>query len=130
MRETAITVFPLFSSELDFEKNLSVQAYRWIIDSRDEHQAERLDKLRDPFSVYRSGIVPNRGLNYYKDTKSKMSSLLVLSRVYRLEIPEIQSVMLVFSPGFVNYCLSNLLSGLLSPSPLPCVNKYYVYTSV
>ena len=57
MRETAITVFPLFSSELDFEKNLSVQAYRWIIDSRDEHQAERLDKLRDPFSVYRSDIV-------------------------------------------------------------------------
>ncbi len=39
--------------------NLSVQAYRWIIDSRDEHQAERLDKLRDPFSVYRSDIAPN-----------------------------------------------------------------------
>jgi succinate dehydrogenase (ubiquinone) iron-sulfur subunit len=30
-----------------------MQAYRWIIDSRDEHTAERLDKLRDPFSVYR-----------------------------------------------------------------------------
>ena len=30
-----------------------VKAYRWIIDSRDQHQAERLDKLRDPFSVYR-----------------------------------------------------------------------------
>ena len=30
-----------------------MQAYRWIIDSRDAHQAERLDKLRDPFSVYR-----------------------------------------------------------------------------
>ncbi len=38
--------------------------------------------------------------------------------------------MLVFSTGFVNYCPSNLLSGLLSrpPSPLPCVNKYSVYT--
>ncbi len=33
-------------------------------------------------------------LNYYKDTKPKMSSLLVFNRVYRLEI---QSVMLVFS---------------------------------
>merc|ERR1712198_131356 len=28
-----------------------MQAYRWIIDSRDEQQAARLDKLRDPFSV-------------------------------------------------------------------------------
>jgi succinate dehydrogenase/fumarate reductase-like Fe-S protein len=54
-----LPLFPLFSSKLNFEKNLSVQAYRWIIDSRDEHQAERLDKLRDPFSVYRSGMVSN-----------------------------------------------------------------------
>ena len=30
-----------------------MQAYRWIIDSRDGQQAERLDRLRDPFSVYR-----------------------------------------------------------------------------
>jgi hypothetical protein len=37
-----------------------------------------------------------------------MSSLLVLNGVYRLEI---QSVMLVISTGFVNYCPSNLLSG-------------------
>ncbi len=54
-----------------------------------------------------------------------MSSLLVFNRVYRLEI---QSVMLVFSTGFVKHCLSNLLHGQLSPPPpLPCVNKY-VYT--
>jgi hypothetical protein len=53
-----------------------------------------------------------------------MSSLLVFNRVYRLEI---QSVMLVFSTGFLNYCL---LSGYLSlPSPTPPrVNKYTVYT--
>ena len=41
-----------------------MQAYRWIIDSRDGQQAERLDKLRDPFSVYRwaaySGDIPYR----------------------------------------------------------------------
>merc|ERR1712165_238450 len=30
-----------------------MQAYRWIIDSRDTQTADRLDKLRDPFSVYR-----------------------------------------------------------------------------
>jgi len=46
-----------------------MQAYRWIIDSRDAHQAERLDKLRDPFSVYRCHTIMNctktcpKGLN-------------------------------------------------------------------
>jgi len=46
-----------------------MQAYRWIIDSRDQHAAERLDKLRDPFSVYRCHTIMNctktcpKGLN-------------------------------------------------------------------
>merc|ERR1711936_924779 len=46
-----------------------MQAYRWIIDSRDEQQAARLDKLRDPFSVYRCNTIMNctktcpKGLN-------------------------------------------------------------------
>lgn len=46
-----------------------MQAYRWIIDSRDEHTEERLDKLRDPFSVYRCHTIMNctrtcpKGLN-------------------------------------------------------------------
>merc|ERR1719206_1637718 len=46
-----------------------MQAYRWIIDSRDGHQAEWLDKLRDPFSVYRCHTIMNctktcpKGLN-------------------------------------------------------------------
>merc|ERR1712223_767883 len=46
-----------------------MQAYRWIIDSRDEQQAARLDKLRDPFSVYRCRTIMNctktcpKGLN-------------------------------------------------------------------
>merc|ERR1719300_1369080 len=44
-------------------------AYRWIIDSRDGQQAERLDRLRDPFSVYRCHTIMNctktcpKGLN-------------------------------------------------------------------
>ncbi len=45
----------------------------------------------------------------------------MFNRVYRLEI---QLAMLVFLTGFVTYCLSNLLVGLLSPPPFPCVNKY------
>merc|ERR1712024_275200 len=46
-----------------------MQAYRWMIDSRDEQQAARLDKLRDPFSVYRCHTIMNctktcpKGLN-------------------------------------------------------------------
>ncbi len=55
--------------------------------------------------VLQGGI---HGLNNYEDTKPLMSSLLVFNRVYKLEI---QSVMLAFSTGFVNYCLSYPLSG-------------------
>lgn len=36
-----------------------MQAYRWIIDSRDELTAERLDRLKDPFSVYRCHTIMN-----------------------------------------------------------------------
>merc|ERR1711874_251992 len=36
-----------------------MQAYRWIIDSRDEQQAARLDKLRDPFSVFKCHTIMN-----------------------------------------------------------------------
>ncbi len=47
-------------------------------------------------------------------------------RVYRLEI---QSVMLVFRPSFVNCCLLTFCLIQLSPPPsLPYVNKYTVYT--
>lgn len=46
-----------------------MQAYRWIIDSRDESTKVRLDSLRDPFSVYRCHTIMNcsrtcpKGLN-------------------------------------------------------------------
>uniref|UniRef100_A0A0K8TTF2 Succinate dehydrogenase [ubiquinone] iron-sulfur subunit, mitochondrial n=1 Tax=Tabanus bromius TaxID=304241 RepID=A0A0K8TTF2_TABBR len=46
-----------------------MQAYRWIIDSRDESTQERLDKMKDKFSVYRCHTIMNctrtcpKGLN-------------------------------------------------------------------
>jgi succinate dehydrogenase (ubiquinone) iron-sulfur subunit len=46
-----------------------MQAYRWMIDSRDHATKERLDQLRDPFSVYRCHTIMNctktcpKGLN-------------------------------------------------------------------
>merc|ERR1712228_779744 len=36
-----------------------MQAYRWIIDSRDQQSVERLGKLRDPLSVYRCHTIMN-----------------------------------------------------------------------
>lgn len=46
-----------------------MQAYRWIIDSRDDFKKERLAKLEDPFSMYRCHTIMNctktcpKGLN-------------------------------------------------------------------
>jgi succinate dehydrogenase / fumarate reductase iron-sulfur subunit len=36
-----------------------MQAYRWIIDSRDENTGERLDDLEDPFRLYRCHTIMN-----------------------------------------------------------------------
>ncbi len=36
-----------------------LQAYRWIIDSRDETTGERLDDLEDPFRLYRCHTIMN-----------------------------------------------------------------------
>jgi succinate dehydrogenase / fumarate reductase iron-sulfur subunit len=46
-----------------------LQAYRWIVDSRDEATGERLDQLEDPFRLYRCHTIMNctntcpKGLN-------------------------------------------------------------------
>jgi len=36
-----------------------MQAYRWVIDSRDENTEQRLKRLQDPFSVYRCHTIMN-----------------------------------------------------------------------
>lgn len=46
-----------------------LQAYRWLIDSRDENTGHRLDQLEDPFKLYRCHTIMNcaktcpKGLN-------------------------------------------------------------------
>ena len=46
-----------------------LQAYRWIVDSRDENTGERLDALEDPYRLYRCHTIMNctkacpKGLN-------------------------------------------------------------------
>ena len=52
-----------------FGPAILLQAYRWLIDSRDERTGERLDRLEDPFRLYRCHTIMNcakacpKGLN-------------------------------------------------------------------
>jgi succinate dehydrogenase / fumarate reductase, iron-sulfur subunit len=44
-----------------------LQAYRWLIDSRDEATGERLDNLEDPFRLYRCHTIMNCAKTCPKD---------------------------------------------------------------
>jgi len=63
-----------------------LQAYRWLIDSRDESTGERLDNLEDPFRLYRCHTIMNctqtcpKGLNPAKAI-AKIKSMMVERRV-------------------------------------------------
>ncbi len=62
-----------------------LQAYRWIVDSRDEATGERLDDLEDPFRLYRCHTIMNctrtcpKGLNPAKAI-SEVKKMLVERR--------------------------------------------------
>jgi succinate dehydrogenase / fumarate reductase iron-sulfur subunit len=59
-----------------------LQAYRWIVDSRDEYMGERLEDLEDPFKLYRCHTIMNctktcpKGLNPAKAI-ANIKSLIV-----------------------------------------------------
>ncbi len=63
-----------------------MQAYRWIADSRDEHQKERLEKLEDTFKLYKCHTIMNctnacpKGLNPAKQI-AKIKSLMVSNKI-------------------------------------------------
>lgn len=63
-----------------------LQAYRWIVDSRDEMAGERLDNLEDPFKLYRCHTIMNcaktcpKGLNPAKAI-AEIKKLMVERRV-------------------------------------------------
>ncbi len=63
-----------------------LQAYRWIIDSRDEATGERLDNVEDPFRLYRCHTILNcaqtcpKGLNPAKAI-AELKKMLVERRV-------------------------------------------------
>jgi len=58
-----------WNGERDLGPAVLLQAYRWIIDSRDEDTGARLDELEDPFRLYRCHTIMNcartcpKGLN-------------------------------------------------------------------
>ncbi|MFC5069839.1 succinate dehydrogenase iron-sulfur subunit [Flaviflagellibacter deserti] len=63
-----------------------LQAYRWMIDSRDEGMGERLDTLEDPFRLYRCHTIMNcanvcpKGLNPAKAI-AKIKNLMLERRM-------------------------------------------------
>jgi len=63
-----------------------LQAYRWVVDSRDEDKGERLDNLEDPFRLYRCHTILNcakacpKGLNPGKAI-AELKKLMVERRV-------------------------------------------------
>ncbi|MBM3482860.1 MAG: succinate dehydrogenase iron-sulfur subunit [Alphaproteobacteria bacterium] len=62
-----------------------LQAYRWLVDSRDEAKGDRLDMLEDPFRVYRCHTIMNcartcpKGLNPAKAI-AEIKKMMVLRR--------------------------------------------------
>ena len=59
-----------------------LQAYRWIVDSRDEYTGKRLDDLEDPFKLYRCHTIMNctktcpKGLNPAKAIAAIKSEII------------------------------------------------------
>ena len=63
-----------------------LQAYRWLVDSRDEATGERLDELEDPFRLYRCHTIMNcaktcpKGLNPAKAI-AEIKKLMLARRI-------------------------------------------------
>ena len=57
-----------------------MQAYRWMIDSRDQSTKDRLDQLRDPFSVYRCHTIMNCTKTCPK--VQTMDNIIILAFIY------------------------------------------------
>lgn len=66
-----------------------LQAHRWLVDSRDDAQNERLDSLEDPFKLYRCHTIMNctktcpKGLNPAKSI-AEIKKMMVERRGYKV----------------------------------------------
>jgi succinate dehydrogenase / fumarate reductase iron-sulfur subunit len=59
-----------------------LQAYRWIIDSRDEATGERLDDLEDPFKLYRC----HTNKNSAKDCPQRLTPATAIAEIKKLMV--------------------------------------------
>ncbi|MBN1238451.1 MAG: succinate dehydrogenase iron-sulfur subunit [Gammaproteobacteria bacterium] len=59
-----------------------LQAYRWIVDSRDEATGERLDALEDPFRLYRCHTI----LNCTKDCPKDLNPGKAIAEIKKLMV--------------------------------------------
>ena len=59
MLSKSVKVVEKMEQTADDNCDINPQAYRWMIDSRDEFTEERLSKLQDPFSLYRCHTIMN-----------------------------------------------------------------------
>ncbi len=59
-----------------------LQAYRWIIDSRDDAAGERLDQLEDPFRLYRCENI----LNCTKTCPKNLNPALAIAEIRKLMV--------------------------------------------
>lgn len=75
-----------------------MQAYRWIIDSRDNKAKERLEKLRDPYSVYRCHTIMNCTRTCPKVSLNNLKTILFL-----ILIENFASYRLYFFIGFESW---------------------------
>ncbi|MBO0753484.1 MAG: succinate dehydrogenase iron-sulfur subunit [Bradyrhizobiaceae bacterium] len=57
-----------------------LQAYRWIVDSRDEATGERLDDLEDPFRLYRCHTI----MNCTKACPKSLNPALAIAEIKKL----------------------------------------------
>ncbi len=113
--ETAILITKTFEKKAAFDPALHVWAYSILpVSCSVKHRKIRL-------------IEDDAKCRYRKKLTCQGTLRQVFIRVYILEIQSV--ICWYFRPNFVNCCPSNLLTGSTSPpSPLPCVNKYTVYT--
>ncbi len=75
-----------WNSERYLGPAILLQAYRWIVDSRDEAAGERLDELQDPFRLYRCHTIMNCTKTCPKDLNpgkaiAELKKLMVQRRV-------------------------------------------------
>lgn len=80
--------------------NYPKQAYRWLIDSRDEATKERLDQMKDPFSVYRCHTIMNCTKTCPKVSNTEILKILLIETFQGL------------NPGRAIAEIKKLLSGL------------------